>query len=68
MGGEDWQSWIEAFRIFAKYDGARNRVIGRHDCVFAGPNADEINPKDRERLKQLGWHISPDTKGFARYT
>jgi len=68
MGGEDWESWIEAFRIFSKYASAMNRVIGRHDCVFAGPNASAISQEDQTRLTELGWHISPDTKGFVRYT
>jgi len=68
MAGEDWESWIEAFLIFAKYASAMNRVIGRHDCVYAGPDAGEISPEDQERLTQLGWHISLDTGGFVRYT
>ncbi len=68
MAGEDWESWIEAFKIFALYDSPANRVIGRHDCVYAGPDAREISPEDQARLTALGWHISPDTTSFVRYT
>jgi hypothetical protein len=69
MTGEDWESWIEAFRIFAKYRHlSGGHVLGERDCVFAGPKAIEISSEDQARLKELGWHISPNTHGFARYT
>ena len=68
MGGDDGQSGSAAFRIFAKDASATNRVLGRYDCVCAGPDASTMSQKDQARLKQRGWSISPDTTGFARDT
>lgn len=61
-------AWAEAFAIFGKYQPDMAQIDAQHDVIFAGPDPAWISQEDKDKLGQLGWHISSEVDCFCRYT
>lgn len=62
-----YKDLIEAFTIFAKYEGENQYLPGvEHDEMWAGPNPEDVSEEDKKRLEELGWN-EWDTSNFHLY-
>jgi hypothetical protein len=61
-----WDAWVEAATIFSRYEEIAD-IGAEHDIIYAGPVPSDMDTKDRERLKALGWHISDDNDCWVCY-
>lgn len=68
--GEDsmdgYGGWVEAFRIFQKYENMATLHPGR-DAVWMGPDPKEVKGEDRETLRELGWIADERRARFMKF-
>lgn len=51
-----YRDMIEAFTIFAKYEGDEQYLAAaEHDEIWAGPSPEDVSDEDKKRLEELGW-------------
>jgi hypothetical protein len=63
---DTWETWIEAFGIFARYTHIPHVAV-EHDIIYAGSDPDLVSTEDRERLEQLGWFPAGQFGCFQKF-
>lgn len=61
-------AFAEAMLIFARNSRDNHHdLTAEHDQIWAGDDADQFSPEDRERLEALGWQIDLDINRWCHY-